>query len=59
MTVYELCKFLIDCKRYAYNAMLKKVNVFYANDQMAEDEYTKLLTQLDEQKAPATDETQA
>jgi len=49
MTVYQLCEFLIERKRYAREDMLKKVNVFYANDQLADDEYTQLLTLMDAQ----------
>ncbi|MFJ7665316.1 hypothetical protein ACIQXW_23440 [Lysinibacillus sp. NPDC097162] len=50
MTVYQLCEFLIERKRYMYDDMLKKVNVFYANNQLADDEYTELLTIMDAQK---------
>ncbi|MGE7843960.1 hypothetical protein ACQKNX_24640 [Lysinibacillus sp. NPDC093712] len=50
MTVFELCKFLIDRKRYELASMLNKVNVFYANNQLADDEYTELLTLMDAQK---------
>ncbi|MGE6513385.1 hypothetical protein [Lysinibacillus sphaericus] len=47
MTVYQLCEFLIERKRYAHEDMRKKVNVFYANDQLADEEYTQLLTFID------------
>ncbi|WP_374966020.1 hypothetical protein [Lysinibacillus sp. RS5] len=53
MTVYELCKFLIERKRYEHDAMLNKVNVFYANNQLKDDEYTGLLTVMDDQKTQA------
>ncbi|MGY3186433.1 hypothetical protein [Lysinibacillus sp. TE18511] len=53
MSVYELCKFLIERKRYEQSAMLNKVNVFYANNQLKDDEYTGLLTVMDEQKTQA------
>ena len=53
MSVYELCKYLIDRKRYEYGAMLNKVNVFYANNQLADEEYTGLLTIMDAQKTQA------
>ena len=49
MTVFELCKFLIDRKRYEHEAMQNKVNVFYANNQLEDNEYTDLLTIMDEQ----------
>lgn len=50
MTVYELCKFLIDRKRYEHDAMLNKVNVFFANNQLKDNEYTELCTVIDEHK---------
>lgn len=50
MSVYELCKFLIDRKRYEHDVMINKVNVFYANNQLKDDEYTGLLTVMDEQQ---------
>lgn len=50
MKVYDLCKFLIDRQRYSYDNMLKKVNVFYANNQLVDKEYTELLTIMDSQK---------
>lgn len=50
MTVFELCKFLIYRKRYEQAAMLNKVNVFYANNQLQDDEYTQLLTDIDAQQ---------
>jgi len=53
MSVYELCKYLIDRKRYVYAEMLNKVNVFYANNQLKDVEYTGLLTIMDEQKTQA------
>jgi len=53
MSVYELCKYLIDRKRYEYESMLNKVNVFYANNQLEDVEYTGLLTIMDEQKTQA------
>lgn len=49
MTVFELCKFLIDRKRYEQAAMQNKVNVFYANNQLADEEYTQLLKIMDAQ----------
>ncbi|MFY0520935.1 hypothetical protein ACOMCU_24390 [Lysinibacillus sp. UGB7] len=55
MTVYDLCMFLINRKRYTYEAMKNKVNVFYANNQLADEEFTDLLSTMDEQ----TEETQA
>ncbi|MEK5429718.1 hypothetical protein MKY88_02535 [Lysinibacillus sp. FSL R7-0073] len=53
MSVYELCKYLIDRKRYEYDAMVNKVNVFYANNQLKDDEYTQLFTDMDAQKTQA------
>ncbi|MBL3729270.1 hypothetical protein JIN86_06610 [Lysinibacillus sp. HST-98] len=53
MKVYDLCKFLIDRNRYSYDDMLKKVNVFYANNQLADEEYTQLLTDMDTQQKQA------
>ena len=53
MTVYQLCEFLIERKRYTREDMLKKVNVFYANNQLADEEYTQLLTDMDAQKSQA------
>ncbi|AHN22035.1 hypothetical protein [Lysinibacillus varians] len=53
MTVFDLCKFLIDRKRYERNAMQNKVNVFYANDQLTDSEYTDLLTIMDTQQTQA------
>jgi hypothetical protein len=50
MTVFELCKFLIDRRRYEHDAMQNKVNVFYANNQLSDTEYTDLLTIMDAQK---------
>ncbi|MFJ5766729.1 hypothetical protein ACIP9C_15355 [Lysinibacillus sp. NPDC093210] len=53
MKVFELCKFLIDRKRYEHTAMLNKVNVFYANNQLEDQEYTELLTIMDAQQTQA------
>lgn len=53
MTVFELCKFLIERKRYEQAAMQNKVNVFYANNQLKDDEYTQLLTEIDSQQTQA------
>lgn len=53
MKVYDLCKFLIDRKRYDFESMKNKVNVFYANNQLADTEYTDLFTIMDEQKTRA------
>ncbi|MEY2356031.1 MULTISPECIES: hypothetical protein [Lysinibacillus] len=53
MSVYELCKYLIDRKCYEQDVMLNKVNVFYANNQLADEEYTGLLTIMDAQKTQA------
>ncbi|AHN23261.1 hypothetical protein [Lysinibacillus varians] len=53
MTVFDLCKFLIDRKRYEQATMLNKVNVFYANNQLKDDEYTQLLTEIDSQQTQA------
>jgi len=53
MSVYELCKFLIERKRYEHGTMLNKVNVFYANNQLKDNEYTGLLTVMDEQQTQA------
>lgn len=53
MSVYELCKFLIERKRYERDAMLNKVNVFYANNQLEDNEYTQLLTDIDSQQTQA------
>ncbi|MCS1384104.1 hypothetical protein NXZ75_18000 [Lysinibacillus sphaericus] len=53
MKVFELCKFLIDRKRYGHAAMLNKVNVFYANNQLEDHEYTELLTIMDAQQTQA------
>lgn len=55
MKVYDLCKFLIDRQRYSYDNMLKKVNVFYANNQLLDEEYTHLLTEMDAQKTQSVD----
>ncbi|MGY3188723.1 hypothetical protein [Lysinibacillus sp. TE18511] len=50
MTVLALCLFLIERKRYTYDAMKNKVNVFYANNQLSDEEYTQLLTTMDAQQ---------
>lgn len=50
MTVYALCTFLIERKRYEHATMLNKVNVFYANNQLSDEEYTQLLTTMDAQE---------
>ncbi len=53
MTVFELCMFLIKRKRYEQDTMQNKVNVFYANNQLKDDEYTQLLTEIDTQQTQA------
>ena len=53
MTVFELCMFLIKRKRYEPATMQNKVNVFYANNQLKDDEYTQLLTEIDTQQTQA------
>lgn len=45
MELYNTCARLI--KRGKTNGMRKKLDIFFANDSLTEDEYTKLTTQLE------------
>lgn len=46
MELYNTCARLIE--RGKTNGMAKKLDIFFANDRLTEDEYNKLYTQLDE-----------
>ncbi|GEM_PF-1219647 len=62
MEPYELCKFLIDRKRYNHETMKRKANVFFANDGLSDEEYSDLLTIMSKQKTKEVEppeETQA
>jgi len=62
METYELCRFLIDRKRYNYETMKRKANVFFANDELSDEEYSDLLTIMSKLKTEETEqpeETQA
>jgi hypothetical protein len=45
MELYNTCARLI--KRGKTNGMRKKLDIFFANDSLTEDEYTKLTAQLE------------
>lgn len=47
--LYSTCKRMIE--RGKTNGMQKKLDIFFANDSLTEDEYNKLCTQLTEKEA--------
>ena len=53
MELYNTCVRLIE--RGKTNGMQKKLDIFFANDRLTEDEYTKLCTQLDAKQKGAAD----
>ena len=53
MELYNTCARLIE--RGKTNGMAKKLDIFFANDRLTEDEYTKLCTQLDAKQKGAAD----
>ena len=51
MELYNTCSRLIE--RGKTTGMQKKLDIFYANDRLTEDEYTKLTTQLEAKQKEA------
>ena len=46
MELYNTCARLIECGKT--NGMQRKLDIFFANDRLTEEEYEKLCTQLEE-----------
>lgn len=53
MELYNTCARLI--KRGKTNGMRKKLDIFFANDSLTEDEYTKLTAQLEAKQQELTE----
>lgn len=51
MELYNTCARLIE--RGKTNGMQKKLDIFFANDRLTEDEYTKLTAQLEAKQKEA------
>ena len=56
MELYNTCERLIE--RGKTNGMQKKLDIFFANDRLTEDEYTKLTTQLEAKQKEAQSNAQ-
>ena len=53
MELYNTCARLIE--KGKTTGMQKKLDIFFANDRLTEDEYTKLCAQLDAKQKEAAD----
>lgn len=57
--VYRAAELLITSPGCNYDVMATNLSLLMLNNQVSQDEYTKLCTLMDKQKAQVTDETQA
>ena len=46
MTTYEMCKILIEKKRYTKEDMLRKLDVFLLGNRITEEQYTQLVAMM-------------
>ena len=46
MTTYEMCKILIERKRFVKNDMIRKLDVFLLGNRITEEQYSELVTKM-------------
>ena len=50
MTTYEMCKILINKKRYIKEDMLNKLDIFLLGNRITDEQYSELITMMNIQK---------